>query len=144
MSRISRLFKVFILIVLIASFTATPALAQSPVKYTSTYQYDSWYDGLHYIGNGSYNWRVIVTNKVSVYDWYGNGNDAIYDNSGTLVWSGSWSYRGTQIIKDGQTSVYHYADRGRYNDNHSYRYTIAIVNGALKMNHYWFDGVKMY
>lgn len=141
MSKLSRFFT--ILFVIAVLFTAVPAYAKGSDSGSGSYSYDDTYGAYRYVGSTSWTWHKTTTPKGEIWNLTYQGSWKTY-YKGALQASGTWSERSHQKVVNGQLMQYHGTSKGTDGANHDYRYTSVVVNGTLKVTHYWFDGKKMY
>jgi hypothetical protein len=145
----SRLFvKIALITLILASLAVTPAIAaknEKPIVGSMSYVYDYTQGCTRYTGGGTYNWRNIYSKKVGIYDVSEVGSYINYDVcfGNIIVDQGSYGSKWHQVMKDGATFLYTGKAHGQYGLT-SYKYKMAAKNGSLIMEHYWFNGVKVY
>jgi len=135
-TKISQLFKVFVLILAVAilAMPITPASAAgNTTKGSGSYDYHDQYGCILYEGHQVWSWHTIINGGVEKYQWRSSGNYSATDVcSGQNLYSGSWDGGSTQTLKNGQTVqvISHY--RGTDGDR-TYKSIYIFTGGEFRI-----------
>lgn len=130
-------------LVLLAIFSTSVLAAGQPTRGGGSYSYDYVSGCVRYVGENSWKWQNVGTSMKGSYTWSGSDAYSAYNAcSGTneLLFKGGWRYNGHAVMRNGQTYVMTSNVQGKGIE--SYKYQWVSVNGVIKVDHYWYNGVQ--
>lgn len=137
-----RLLHIFLVtLALLAIFSTSAMAAGKPTRGSGGYTYDYISGCVRYTGENTWKWQNVGTSQKGNYTWSGSDAYKAYNacGNGEYLFSGGFRYSGHSVMRNGQTYVMQSNVQGRGIE--SYKYQWVAVNGTVKVNHYWYNGV---